>query len=146
MNNLYNIKDLTKNDLKRLWNGIVVNPINGCWEWTGTIKDGYGRFFYGGRKLNRRVRVHRMMYAIFMGNVKDNIELDHLCKNKGCCNPFHLEPVSHDENMFRTRKTHCIHGHLLSDKILNRKNRKGERRCLICERLRCKKYRTNHSK
>jgi hypothetical protein len=39
------------------------------------------------------------------------LELDHLCRNRGCVNPFHLEDVSHIENMKRSRKDTCKYGH-----------------------------------
>ena len=71
-----------------------------CWLWTGYIcKDGYGRIWYAGRSW----LVHRFAYYMFYGPPPVDRELDHLCRNRRCCNPHHLEPVTPEENKRRAR-------------------------------------------
>lgn len=86
---------------------------------------------------------HRFSYEILVGPIPEGMELDHLCKNRRCVNPAHLEPVTHHENLIRgngftginARKTHCSRGHELSqDNILNRS--RGGRECKTCHRVR----------
>lgn len=82
---------------------------DGCWEWTGSKTGlGYGKVFsYGSVRV-----AHRIIYELLIGTVGDGLELDHLCRNKGCVNPGHLEPVTHQENISRgIGTTHCKRGH-----------------------------------
>jgi hypothetical protein len=104
---------------------------NGCWIWTGNKNMyGYGRF-----KLNKKdVYTHRYSYEIFRGKIPKGLELDHLCKNRDCLNPDHLEAVTHKENILRgkwgenSRKTHCPQDHEYTDY----KNNRNQRVCKIC--------------
>ena len=67
----------------------------GCWEWkTHRIYSGYGQF-WDGTKL---VSAHRYSYQLLQGPIPVGLELDHLCRNRGCVNVDHLEPVTHEEN------------------------------------------------
>lgn len=71
----------------------------GCWIWRGYInRDGYGQV---GRVDDRTQPLHRVMYAYFVSEIPPGLELDHLCEQRACCNPWHLEPVTHSENMRR---------------------------------------------
>jgi hypothetical protein len=77
---------------------------NGCWLWSGAFSgSGYGQIREGSRSDGtRRVRhVHIVMWEHFEGPVPDGLELDHLCRVRECCNPGHLELVTHQENMRR---------------------------------------------
>lgn len=106
---------------------------SGCWIWQGAISpNGYGRC--GGN-----LYVHRVMYELLIGPIPKDLEIDHLCRNRGCINPDHMEPVTRRENMRRgmglsginSRKTHCIHGHPFDEtNIYWRKN--GKRMCKMC--------------
>lgn len=109
----------------RLMNRVKVNPETGCWEWTGFRKpNGYAQF-------GRNKYAHRVSYGLYVGIIPDGMGLDHLCRNKGCVNPEHLEPVTQGENVRRAAKTHCKHGHpLFGDNL--KLTAKGYRECRIC--------------
>lgn len=75
-----------------------------CWEWTGARSSkGYGSIWYQGRAQG----AHRVVWHLLFGDLPDETpELDHLCKNRACCNPAHLEPVDRAENC---RRSTCWH-------------------------------------
>jgi len=70
----------------------------GCWEWQGATKrGGYGHMSVDGRMQ----LVHRLAWVVVMGELGSDLEIDHLCRNRACLNPAHLEPVSKAENVRR---------------------------------------------
>jgi hypothetical protein len=72
-------------------------PIGKCWNWSGGVSDGYGMLW-----LNKKnIHAHRFSYRLYRGATPDGLELDHLCRNRSCSNPAHLEPVTHKENVRR---------------------------------------------
>lgn len=84
----------------RIKNKIKINSENGCWEWTAAL-DRYG---YGAIKVNyKMLRAHRYIFSIIKKEVDldKNKALDHLCRNRKCVNPDHLEEVSHYTNWDR---------------------------------------------
>ena len=126
-----------KNAKLRILLKIKINKINGCWMWNGSISPkGYGQIHYKGTTIT----AHRLSYILFIGSLTPGLELDHLCRNRGCVNPKHLEEVTHHENCkrgeagkYNTIKTHCPKGHEYSKK--NTRIQRGGRLCIECRRV-----------
>ncbi len=121
----------------RFW-GKTVLLESGCIEWAAN-KDykGYGRFSLGGKT----VFAHQVSWYLKNGLMLPGLVIDHLCKNRSCCNIEHLEAVNQSENVSRghlieivrargkaSRKTHCKSGHLLS----------GDNYVMYGDKLRCR--------
>ena len=120
---------------KRIGERAVVQA-DGCWVWSGNRdRQGYGRIGFLGR---RSMLAHRASYQARVGFIPDGITLDHLCRNRACVNPDHLEPVSLSENCKRqaarcSKVSHCPQGHPYSgDNLVIHAN--GFRRCRACAR------------
>jgi len=98
----------------RLWARVERPSETDCWTWQGPKTNGYGVIGLGGRG-GATVRTHRVAYELLIGPIPDGLHLDHLCRNRACCNPAHLEPVPQSENNRRAgeAKTHCPYGHPL---------------------------------
>lgn len=96
------------NVIERFESKVFVAP-DGCWLWTaGVNKDGYGRF-----KLNEMsIGAHRISYQLFVGQIPNGKQLDHLCRQRSCVNPHHLEAVTTLVNTRRGNRTKqiCEHG------------------------------------
>jgi hypothetical protein len=132
---------------QRIWDKISPCPMSGCWLWTSSKhRLGYGDVWFE-RKRNY---AHRVMYRLLVGEIPQGLELDHKCKTRICCNPDHLEAVTHTENMRRSRgwthqaeKTHCPRGHSYDEtaKIITRKrNGHTYRSCRICHSINQQAY------
>ena len=81
-------------------NEYLVDPATGCWVWQRYVdKSGYGEIHVPGYIGNRRA--HRIIYERHKGKIPDGLDLDHLCRNRRCVNPDHLEPVTRRENLAR---------------------------------------------
>lgn len=85
-----------RTDADRFWE--KVNRTGLCWEWTGCLTtQGYGQFRLDGRNEG----AHRVAWTWFFGPIPEGREMDHLCRNRGCVRPSHLEPVTRKENTDR---------------------------------------------
>jgi hypothetical protein len=115
-----------------------------CWLWTGALSDGYGSVGYKGKTR----KAYRVAFELSGGTIPHGLELDHLCRNRRCVRPNHLEPVTKAENMRRGNlatasaqraekmrtATHCRRGHAFTaDNVLPRKD--GRRACRTCRRM-----------
>ncbi len=129
--------------LERFHASYKVNPEKGCWEWQGSLYKGYAKFNDDGVAH----KAHRYSYEMHVGPIPDGLVLDHLCRNRRCVNPKHLEPVTDAVNILRgvsppamnAQKTHCQNGHLLSGpNVYNAPN--GQRTCRECRRNYLREY------
>lgn len=117
-----------------------------CWPWLGHTSDkGYGKFLMG----RQAVLAHTVSYQLFVGPIPEGKEVDHLCHNRICQNPSHLEAVTHTVNIQRgdrskyggpvnRAKTHCPKGHPY-DEGNTHITVDGRRKCRTCDRERHRK-------
>lgn len=131
--------------LDRLAEGIEITEA-GCWEWTkARTAAGYGRC--------ADKYTHRLMWEEVVGPIPEGLEIDHLCRNRACCNPDHLEPVTHAENMARAPytaatikrdATECSNGHPYTPDTLRwaaaGKGMPRKRVCRICRNAAARRY------
>lgn len=121
---------------------------DGCIEWTGGLNGaGYGQFYRGGKSSSSETGkgyAHRYAYEHYVGPIPEGMHLDHLCRNRKCCNPEHLEPVTPRENVLRgvapaaehAKKTRCPAGHKYEGDNLYIHPVKRIRYCRTCGRIR----------
>lgn len=125
------------------------NVTDGCWNWSGVISP-YGYGIMRGKDISSRM-AHRFGYILIKGPIPDDLVLDHLCRNRRCVNPSHLEIVTSVENVMRgesfapknAAKTHCDNGHeFTSENTYIRTRSQGGRECRECTRIKsARRYR-----
>jgi len=133
--------------VRRFHAGYVVTDA-GCWEWT-RHQDGKGYGVISVRSIDGKwstAKTHRVAYELLVGPIPGGLQLDHLCRNRICCNPDHLEPVTNRENAIRgygwsginARKTHCPQGHEFTpENTMTKTTAFGTigRECRLCSKL-----------
>lgn len=121
-----------------VWNG----DEDECWEWQGCKNvTGYGLIALGASHPGKSVVVHRVSFEHFVGPIPRGLSLDHLCRNRACVNPAHLEPVTHRVNVLRgespaakfAARDCCPQGHPFDEE--NTYHWRGRRLCRACRRV-----------
>ena len=133
----------------RFWSRVNKSGPLGCWEWTaGKTTSGYGAFRVG----NRAVVSHRYAYELLIGPIPETLQLDHLCRNRACVNPSHIEPVTQVVNLARgisgpatnARKTHCSRGHeFTAENTYSPPSNPTHRGCRKCRSLKKSQWETD---
>lgn len=120
----------------------------GCWLWTaGKSHNGYGEIAVFGRTM----KAHRWSYEYHVALIPDGLVIDHLCRIRACCNPWHLEPVTGLVNAARgdnAMRTACIHGHPYTEENTAWEPQRArpdrmKRECRECVRQATRRYRAN---
>jgi hypothetical protein len=127
---------------------ISPEPMTGCWLWTGAMCG--SDTAYGQTSIDRKkILAHRVVYEVFKGAIPAHFHIDHLCRQRSCVNPDHLEPVTSRENTYRGTnfmadmfdQTHCKRGHELSGDNLYLWH--GHRHCRACNTERKRRTRAS---
>lgn len=144
---IYQVSSLTRSEIARLFGNVRITQ-SGCWKWIGVTRRGYSRISF----RNEKVAVHRLFFAWLVQAIPRGVgrsipQLDHLCRNRSCVNPAHLELVSMLENIARSegktalsvRNNQCLNGHdfTATNTILHN----GGRLCRICRNERQRTHR-----
>lgn len=122
----------------RFWGKVQVE--GDCWVWQASkTKGGYGNFTLCTNGKKRWIMAHRWAYLSMIADIPDGLDLDHLCRNRACVNPYHLDPVTRKVNLKRgkrrtyARPTHCPQQHPYSGRNV-RLSPSGTQICVICAR------------
>lgn len=124
----------------RFWSKVIPAGALECWTWGASLNDGgYGQIYV--HEVRRPVRAHRVAWELLRGKIPTGLVVDHLCRNRPCVNPWHMELVTNEVNIARgdfhkvypALKTHCPSQHpYTGDNV--RITKSGYRVCRTCER------------
>jgi HNH endonuclease len=129
---------------RRFWSKVLIG--DGCWVWQGALTNpGYARVWAG----DKMKQAHNLSYETLVGPIPDGLELDHLCRNRACVRPDHLEPVSRRTNILRGHAptarnalaVFCVRGHPFDAANTWRSPDGRRRRCRTCTLERKKRVR-----
>ncbi len=139
----FTAKDISNSYQNSFWR--KVNQSGRCWIWLGTVlPSGYGRFMVKGVGY---LMAHRVSFTLCKHPILPTLALHHICRNRQCVNPDHMEPMTLSENTHRGRsvsvvngkKTHCLNGHKFTKETTRLKRKRNgliSRECRVCDRAR----------